>query len=161
MYALLLKKALPFALTFIFGAALSALVGLFWSSETGREVVRFQYQVGEHGRGRRECGMRRHNLVAETKPLNILDVPDAVWPRDIQGDGAASIVPVKVTFGADGTVRKVEVSDRYTRNDLELPPRPLWDAVVTAAKQIQFTPETVNSVPVTVEREVEIRFLDE
>jgi hypothetical protein len=28
-----------------------------------------------------------------------------------------------------------------------------------AARQIQFEPETVNSVPVTVTREVEIRFM--
>ena len=33
MYLFLLKKALPFTLTFIFGAALSGLIGWFGHSE--------------------------------------------------------------------------------------------------------------------------------
>jgi hypothetical protein len=37
----------------------------------------------------------------------------------------------------------------------------MWDAVENAAREIRFTPETINGVPVTVEREVEMRFLPE
>lgn len=157
MYLFLLKKALPFTLTFIFGAVLSGITGLFGASEKKAESV-FGTRTYEFGR---RCRMRRHNLVAESKPLVILDVPDAVWPRGLKSMDSTGFVPVNVTFGADGTVQKVEPSARYTRHDVELPPRPLWDAVVKAAQQIQFTPETINSMPVSVEREVEIHFASE
>jgi hypothetical protein len=159
MYLFLLKKALPFTLTFIFGAVLSGLTGLFGASEKKAESV-FSTRTRTYEFGSR-CRMRRRHLVAESKPLTILNVPDARVPRGFVGEGVAGVVPVKVTFGADGTVRKVEAADLYARNDVELPPRSLWDAVEKAAKQIQFTPETINSVPVSVEREVEIHFIPE
>lgn len=157
MYPFLLKKALPFTLTFVFGALLGGLAGLFGAPGKKAESV-VGTRTNEFGR---HCRMRRHNLVAESKPLAILNVPDAVWPRGIKGDRPTGVVPVNVTFGADGTVQKVGAADIYTRHDVELPPRPLWDAVVKAAQQIEFTPETINSVPVSVEREVKIRFSSE
>lgn len=157
MYRFLLKKALPFTLTFIFGAALSGLMGLFGGSEKKAESF-FGSRSCDYSKRSRT---RRHHLVAESKPLTILDVPAARWPRGIKAGAPSGFVPVNVTFGADGTVQKVEASTRYTRNDVELPPQPLWDAAVKAAKQIRFTPETINSVPVSVEREVEIYFTSE
>ena len=157
MYLFLLKKALPFTLTFIFGAALSGLMGLFGGSDKKAESVvgTRTYEFGSR------CRMRRQRLVAESKPLAILYKPNAAWPRGIKAEAPFGFVPVNVTFGADGTVQKVEASTRYTRNDIELPRQPLWDAAVKAAKQIRFTPETINSVPVSVEREVEIYFTSE
>ncbi|MFL6255523.1 MAG: hypothetical protein ACJ74T_10965 [Pyrinomonadaceae bacterium] len=155
MYWFLLKKALPFTLTFIFGAVLSGLAGLFGHSEKKAESWSFTrtYEYGGH------CRMRHRNLVAESKPLNILNVPDAVW----QGGGAKgfiSVVSVNVTFGADGKVQKVGPSVGYIDDlDLKLPRRAVWDTIVKAAQQIQFTPETINSVPVSVEREVEINLV--
>jgi hypothetical protein len=148
MYSFLLKKALPFALTFIFGAALSALVALFWSGRTSCEAVQVrQFRLEEYGRGRRECRMRRHDLVAESKPLTILNVPGAHYY--IPGTGIIKSVRVNVTFGADGKVQKVEHLQ-------PLLPMKTLEAVERAARQIEFTPETINSVPVTVEKEVEI-----
>ena len=154
MYWFLLKKALPFTLTFIFGAALSALIGLFGGSRTSYEVA--QYQLGEYGRGRRECRMRGRNLVAETKPLNILDVPDAHYPGADRDS-----VRVNVMFKPDGKVGGIlpasplsNVPDGYRVMDREM-----WEAVERAAYGIRFKPETINGMPVTVYKEVEIKLV--
>ena len=149
MYSFLLKKALPFTLTFVFGAALSALVGLFGSPEKKTEYA-FTTRTYDYG-GRCRMRARRHNLVAETRPLNILRKPVA----DLTGIGAATddggAVTVNVTFGADGKVQKVEpAGGRFVR-------RPVWEAVEGAARWIQFEPETVNGLPVTVSREIDIQ----
>jgi len=158
MYSLLLKKALPFTLTFVLGALLGGLAGLFGASEKRAESL-LGARTYEYGRGRRECRMRRHNLVAETKPLNILDVPDAVWPRGLEAEKKdLKSVSVSVTFGADGKVKTVtpfhscfshEAADRLPS---------VRDAVERAALLIRFEPETVNGMPITVTRDVEIRF---
>jgi hypothetical protein len=50
------------------------------------------------------------------------------------------------------------VHDRGVRvAGLEAPP--LWEVVEKAARQIQFEPETINSIPVTVTKDVEIHFI--
>ena len=152
MYLFLLKKALPFTLTFIFGAALSGLVGLFGASERKTESVlgTRTYEFGSR------CRVRRHRLVAESKPLAILFKPDARYPL-----AAASRVRVNVTFGADGQVKEVRplASLSHGRDESLVEVKAMWEAVERAARQIRFTPETVNGMPVAVEREVEIRFL--
>lgn len=159
MYLFLLKKALPFTLTFIFGAVLSGLSGLFGGSEKKAESF-LSTRTYDFKRGC-DSRMRRRHLVAESKPLNILNVPAARWPSGVKGDATDGAVPVNVTFGADGTVQKVEAAALYTRQDVMLPPQPMWDAVVKAAQQIQFTPETINGMPVSVTKEVEIPFTDD
>ncbi len=60
MYWFLLKKALPFTLTFILGAALSAVTGLFGTSEKKTETF-FGSRSCDYSKRSR---MRRH-LVAE------------------------------------------------------------------------------------------------
>lgn len=152
MYSFLLRKALPFTLTFIFGAALSALLGLFGSSEKKADYVLSTrtYEFGSR------CRMRRHNLVAESKPLDILAVPTA----DIMKLGAQNVyiypVRVNVTFGADGKVQKVEPLGSWRVQGRDESAQMVWEAVESAAMQIQFVPETINSVPVSVTREVTI-----
>jgi hypothetical protein len=152
MYPLLLKKALPFTLTFVFGAALSGLAGLLWSSEKGAGSF-LGTRTYEYGRG---CRMRRRHLVAESKPLAILFKPDARYPLAPEGR-----VRVNVTFGADGEVKAVQplASWLHGRDEDVVRVKAMWEAVESAARQIRFTPETLNGVPVSVEREVEIRFL--
>ena len=140
MYLFLLKKALPFTLTFVFGALLSGLTGLFGSAEKKAESV-LSTRTYEYGRS---CRTRRQ-LVAESKPLTILFKPDARYPS---GAGTKS-VRVNVTFGSDGKVSRVE----HLQPSL---PSAMLEAVERAARGIEFTPEKINSVPVSVEKEVEI-----
>jgi hypothetical protein len=155
MYWFLLKKALPFTLTFVFGAALSGLLGLFGSSGKKQEtaVGTRTYEFGSR------CRTRRHKLVAESKPLAILDVPDAIWPRGLEAEKKdLKPVSVSVTFGDDGKIKTVtpfyscfsdEAADRLPS---------VRDALKRAALMIRFEPETVNGMPVTVTRDVVIRF---
>lgn len=152
MFSLLLKKALPFALTFVAGAALTGLAGLVGLTGGGkkseRALVTRTYDLG----GR--CRTRSRRLVAETKPLTILFKPDARWPRVYGGENSAR---VQVTFGADGRVQNVEPSAGRGACRGTVPQK--WEAVERAARGIQFAPEVVNSVPVSVTKEVEIHFM--
>ena len=169
MFSLLLKKALPFTLTLVVG---SALGGLFRPSPPAATMWTWADNVTPalgregpfgHGRGHDHCRMRPRNLVAVTKPLVILFKPDAVLPREFH-ENRWSVDPifVNVTFGADGKVQKVEPVSRsfinYKPDDLVNIADTVERAAERAARQIQFTPETINSVPVSVTREVEIRF---
>ncbi len=168
MFSLLLKKALPFTLTFVVGTALGGLTWLFRGAdkETGTttRVTRTYDFPGGCGSSR----SRRHKLVAESKSLVILFKPDARRPREF-GDGSFHNPPrsalVRVTFGADGKVQAVEPFyensfglDRLPVNPLDSPYKEAWDNVERAARLIQFTPETINSVPVSVTKELEIFF---
>lgn len=175
MISCLLKRALPFTLALVFGAALG---GLFharraqtwtWAPNATRGFGHEGPFGDSVGCGNRSYGMRRHNLVAESKQLVILFKPEARLPREFSGtdDGALfRFVPrsalARVTFGADGKVQAVEP---FYENSLGLNRLPLgppwqkaWDNVERAARQIQFTPETINSVPVSVTKELEIFF---
>lgn len=156
MYLFLLKKALPFTLTFIFGAALSAVTGLFGASEKKAEsfVGTRTYECG--GRSR----MRRQRLVAESKPLRILNVPAADSGEKGLREVYTYPVPVDVTFGADGKVQKVEPVEIWLSADEGGAAEGVWKAVEQAARQIEFEPETVNGMPVSVTRKVEIPFLN-
>jgi hypothetical protein len=158
MYSFLLKKALPFTLTFVYGAALGGLVGLFGHSEKKAESWSFTrtYEFGSRCRS-----MRPRNLVAETKPLQIIFKPVvgySAW-RDLMGEDATS-ARVNVTFGADGKIKDVvPLTFRSNGRDESLVRmKAMREAVESAARGIEFTPETANGLPVTVTREVEMSF---
>lgn len=160
MHSCLLKKLLPFALTFIVGSFIGGLFGSHAGPATWSWADRSTLTLGHGGpfsyEYYRSCRMHRRDLVAETKPLAILFKPDARFPRT-QKLPKESFTPanVLVTFGADGRVQKVESIGEW------LVGRDVWQAVERAAWQIQFTPETVNGMPVTVTKEVEINFMDD
>src|SRR3954470_11577140 len=103
MCSLLLKKAIPFALTFVLG---SFIGGLFKSFVPGGQSTNHAraYYYG-YGEGH-SCRMRarRSYLVAESKPLNILYQPNASVSirRDSLRRGTGVNVLAVVTFGADG-----------------------------------------------------------
>ena len=159
MFSLLLKKALPFTLTFVVGTALGGLSWLFGApgERGGRALVTGAYDFGGGCDGAR----RRHRLVAESKPLVILFKPDARWPRNVEpGKEGARPAVVRVTFGADGKVQDVRpLTSRFDVGDDDLVGvKAVWESVEHAARLIRFSPETINSVPVSVTRDVEIRF---
>ena len=158
MHSCLLKKLLPFTLTFVVGAGVGGLFKVnrarttMWTwSERATPLLGHEGPFGYERH--RNCRMYRRNLVAETRPLVILFKPDAVLPyRDEMGKEGNNLVSVSVTFGADGKVHAVE----------QLPPSMpdvMKQAVERAARQIQFEPETVNSVPITVTKDIEIQFM--
>jgi hypothetical protein len=154
MLTYLLKSALPFTMTFILGAALG---GFFFNpfgvrtrmSRVTRTELR-SYSYDGEGRSCKHRRFRRHELVAETKPLVILFKPDARYPR--VGEGYRNSVWVNVTFGADGKVQSVEQRQ-------PLLPKAMLEAVERTARQIQFEPETINGLPVSVTKDIEIHFL--
>ena len=93
--SLLLRKALPFALTFVVGSALGGLTWLTGGAGKKAEAARVARTYDFPSR----CGSaRRYKLVAESKPLVILFKPDARYPS---AAGTKS-VRVRATFGADG-----------------------------------------------------------
>ncbi|HEX8354577.1 MAG TPA: hypothetical protein VF611_16850 [Pyrinomonadaceae bacterium] len=158
MLSLLLKKALPFTLTFVVGTALGGLTWLFGGSEKKAEAV----LVTRTYDFKRKCGSRRRHLVAETRQLAILSKPEARLPLGAEpGQEGARRAVVRVTFGADGKVQDVRplASWLHGRGESLVGVKATWEAVERAARQIGFTPETVDGVPVTVSRDVEIHFM--
>jgi hypothetical protein len=153
MLTYLLKSALPFTLTFILGAALG---GFFFNpfgvrtrmSRAVRTELR-SYSYGE-GRGCKHRRFRQRELVAESKPLIIHDTPPVRWPR-VGEEYYKNSVWVRVTFGADGKVQEV-------KHLQPLLPKAMLDLAERAARLIYFEPETINGVPVTVTKDVEVPF---
>jgi hypothetical protein len=160
MYSLLLKKAVPFALTFVLGSLVGGLFKLAGTrGQTAAPARSYYYNFGEGHSCR--ARMRARTLVAETKPLLITFKPDARLPYGLKSDGLESLL-VRVTFGADGKIQDVEHVDAKPGTCQTAWMESVthkWGAVSTAARQIQFEPEMVNGLPVTVTREVEIRFM--
>lgn len=160
MFSLLLKKALPFTLTFVVGTALGGLTWLFGGSEKRAEAT----QVTSVYDFKRGCGARhRRRLVAESKPLVVLFKPDARLPLGAEPREGALPAVVRVTFGADGKIQDARpVGMSFHGGDASLVEvKALWESAERAARQIRFTPEAVDGVPVTVTRDVEIRFLND
>ncbi|HWW74118.1 MAG TPA: hypothetical protein VNZ44_01910 [Pyrinomonadaceae bacterium] len=162
MYSHLLKKALPFTLTLVVGAALGGMFNPRGVESPSWQGARREFRWG---RGHDHCRMRRRYLVAESKPLEILSTPDAVLTRTMTGALGMPRARALVTFGSDGNVQAVEPLDEYSvKAWRELPSAEdpfaaeCWQAVERAARQIRFEPETINGMPVSVTKEVEIRF---
>ena len=171
MFSCLLKRVLPFTLTFAVGATLGWLFHFQGSGARFVEMTtRLENRVApfSYGYGH-SCRMRSRYLVAETKPLVILFKPDAHWPKDLNRDLPWShnltegyVFPgakVRVTFGADGKVQRVEPSDEPYPSLGAKADKVVWERMVSAARQIQFEPELINGLPVSVTKEVEIHFM--
>ncbi len=148
----LLKRALPFALTFAVGAAVGGFFQLFGARGGAHGRVWNHYGSYE---GRRGCGkkFRRRAYLPESRPPVILFKPDARVPADLDMSAAKhGIRPmrVRVTFGEDGKVREAAALDSWSRE--------VSEAAERAARHIQFIPATADGVPTAVTEEIEIRF---
>jgi hypothetical protein len=149
----LLKKLVPFALTFVVGSAIGGLFNSFGSRSTpafGGLGPSYRFER------RYSCRMHARDLVAETKPLVILFKP-VVHLSGVFGE----LWRVRVTFGADGKVQAVEPLGGWEHDTYIATVPRKWEAIENAARQIQFTPETVDGIPVTVTREVNIELMPE
>ncbi|HEV2860268.1 MAG TPA: energy transducer TonB [Pyrinomonadaceae bacterium] len=146
----LLKRVLPFTLTFILGAAVAGLAGLL----TRGGVTVFERHQYSHGGKRGGCGSAyRHKLLAESKPLSIGYQPTAVYTREARRRDYAGTVRMRVTFGADGAVKAVET--------LQGQPYGLTQSAERAAWKTGFTPAMENGLPISVTRVVEYDFPSE
>src|SRR2546421_573149 len=169
MFSHLLKRVIPFTLTFILGATIGGFSKLFRSGETRSVGVLTSYRAYEYNYGMGHGCDHRRNLVAESKPLVILFKPDALVPRGVKLEQWQRNTLVSVTFGADGKVQKVEpagggefagLPGGWLAEEQLGNVTPVWNAVERAAQQIQFKPETINGIPVSVTKDIEIRFID-
>ncbi len=152
MTTCLLKRVLPFTLTFILGAAVAGIAGLL------RPGGARTYMVLEHRSydlsGKRSCGTAyRHKLLAESKPLAINYRPNAVYTAEARKRAFTGTVRLRVTFGADGTVRGVET--------LQGQPYGLTQSAERAAWRTGFTPAMENGLPISVTRVIEYDFPSE
>jgi len=147
----LLKRALPFTLTFVIGAAVGGFIQLLAARGAAWFTKRDAYTYS----ARRGCDkkFRRHHAAHEYRRPVILFKADARLPADYVpgtlGHGARP-VRVSVTFGEDGAVRAVEALDRWTDE--------MSESAESAARKIKFLPATRGGVPATVTEEVIIRF---
>ncbi|HYP53326.1 MAG TPA: hypothetical protein VEQ42_07280 [Pyrinomonadaceae bacterium] len=149
----LLKRVLPFTLTFVVGAAVGGFFNLFGARGAGWGWRRHAYTY----EGRRGCGkkLRRNYFAPESRPPVILFKPDARIPPGLDASGAKHglrPVRVNVTFGEDGKVRgaAARTTGRWWPE--------LDEAAERAARQIQFIPATLDGAPTAVTEEVLIRF---
>jgi hypothetical protein len=147
----LLKRALPFTLTFALGAAVGGFFQLFGARREGWFGKRDTYGYGRrHGCGKK---FRRRAYAPDSRPPVILFKPDARVPADLDMSAAKhGIRPmrVRVTFGEDGKAREAAALDSWSRE--------VSEAAERAARLIQFSPATLDGVPQTVTEHVEIRF---
>lgn len=146
----LLKRALPFMLTFAIGAGVGGFFQFFTSRAAGwLAAKRNTYSYAS----RRGCGKRfRRAYAPESKPPVITFKPDAVLSQQlatIRPLGGFNPVPVRVTFGADGLVREAEALGGWSAE--------LRERAEYAARNIKFIPATVEGAPTTVTEVVEIR----
>ena len=149
----LLKRALPFTLTFALGAAAGGFFQFLRAPGVGGWLGA-QRIYGHERRG--GCGKkfrRAYAPAAELRPVTILFKPDAYVPPKLAARASElglNPARVHVGFGHDGKVLEVEYPETW--------PREVGEAVERAARQIRFLPASVNGDPLAVTESVEIRF---
>jgi len=150
MTTCLLKRILPFALTFALGAAIVGIAGLFGAGGGG--VFKRRAHTYSYGGGGCSKGYRNKPL-SESRPLSIQYRPNAVYTSEARRRGFTGTVRLRVTFGADGAVKAVET--------LQGQPYGLTQSAERAAWGITFSPSLENGLPVAVTRTVEYDFPSE
>jgi TonB family protein len=155
MISCLLKKALPFTLTFIIGATVGGLFRSHRSYEATWDWHARAVPLGpEVPYGRHDhCRMHRRYLLDESRQVVIISQPAAIYTTMAKRHGQTGIVSLRVTFGADGTIKDV--------SPLKSLPYGLTESAESAAWQIRFTPATENSVPISVTKTIEFDFPSE
>ncbi len=153
MLTCILKRVLPFTLTFIVGAAGGGFVKLFSVGENEQveapmpvmssianpvaAISDYQnccyYDLSDH----------------ESEPLQV-DCPLSVLNQREITEGINDIMLLRATFGADGRVHRVEPITPL--------PQALKDEASNAAKKILFFPKTLNGKPISVTKEVIVNF---
>ncbi|MCA1633637.1 MAG: energy transducer TonB [Acidobacteria bacterium] len=174
-----LKRVLPFALTFIVGAGLGGFAGLFKSrtveveslnrhvtSDPGRRACasrrgasKLDWSAGQHSREDLALSGDTHSRVniiatesfpADTtmyerrsgwQPVSILWKPDLPYTRRARHNERQGVVRLSVVFGADGKTKLEEVVSTL--------PDGLTEEAAAAVRAIEFSPATLDGVPVS------------
>ncbi len=155
----LLKKVLPFTLTFLVGALVGGMTGF----RGARGVEKLRAAGGDvfvhRGRGpKRGEGCRNRRLALEpasapdSKPLNVISKPRPDYPLKGLDYGVQGSVILDVTFGADGRIHNVTTIDGLPEIF------GFNDAAESAARQMKFEPATRGGIPISVTRKVEYVF---
>jgi TonB family protein len=156
MFPSILKRGLPFVLTFVVGATVG---GLFKARRVETRMWEWPPhstpllgREGPFGDGH-SCRAYRYRVPADWSPLVIISQPPATYTSMAKRQGLTGTVRLRVTFGADATVKDV--------SPLRVLPYGLTEAAESAAWRIRFTPATERGVPIAVTKVVEFDFPSE
>jgi TonB family protein len=135
-----LKRVLPFTLTLIVGLALGSLFNLFNASpqSAARPSFRFErsYATGSGG----GCRNRTRSYTASIRSAEIFYRPEPLYTAEARRNRTEGDVTLRLTLGADGTVRDVETITSL--------PDGLTEQARRAALAIKFNPATRDGSPV-------------
>jgi hypothetical protein len=137
MFVSLLKRALPFTLTLLFGSGL----GSIFSGTGPRDVT--QSSVNTTTTRTYSCAAhRRGGAFAESTPLIVTFEPNTRLTEAARRNKTVGVVELLVRFDADG---KATVVDHLTTL-----PDGLTEEAERAAERTVFRPATINGKPYTV-----------
>lgn len=144
-----LKRVLPFALTFLVGATLG---GLFQRFGHIRRAGFFE-GVRVHREGRR-CRTAPPPRVAPDRTVRaaITFQPSPRYTEEALRNGYRGQARLRLLLGADGRVQLVEPLDQL--------PYGLTEEAVRAAREIKFTPASLDGAPVDMWAYVEQDFVE-
>ena len=161
----MLKRILPFVLTLLAGIALWGAINFYGARKnnlapTGntlnnkRDCILFNHQLSAlkgEAEATTECSIRARGSFADVvKRLKIINKPEAQYTQAARRNETAGTVRLRVEFGADGRVTDVQ--------PLVTLPDGLTEEAAKAARKIEFIPEMVNGVPMSVKKTVEYNF---
>ena len=146
-----LKRILPFTLTLIIGLAIGSFFNLF-NAKTPTEpgVLRLQTSYASGGGGEGGCRMRRRAFSEGYRTATILSQSEPAYTVEARRNRTEGDVTLRVTLGADGTVKDVETITSL--------PDGLTEQARKAARMIKFTPATFNGNPVDEARTLTYSF---
>jgi TonB family protein len=134
-----LKRVVPFTLTLVVGTGLGGFFNLFSSSpQTSADTNAYKLEsVYERRSG---CRSRRRSFTASVRAAEIIYRPEPYYTDIARRNQTQGDVTLRVTLGADGTVKDVETITGL--------PDGLTEQARRAARQIRFNPATRDGSPV-------------
>ena len=135
MFVSLLKRALPFTLTLLFGSGLGSIFS-GTSTEMQPRVITTTTTFTH------SCGARRARVAPESTPLIVTFEPNTRLTEAARRNKTVGVVELLVRFDADG---KATVVDHLTTL-----PDGLTEEAERAAERTVFRPATINGKPYTV-----------
>jgi hypothetical protein len=138
MFVSLLKRALPFTLTLLFGSGLGSI---FSGTTTPRTATQSSVTT-TNSRTYGCASQRRASALTESTPLIVTFEPNTRLTEAARRNKTVGVVELLVRFDADG---KATVVDHLTTL-----PDGLTEEAERAAERTAFRPATINGKPYTV-----------